>query len=50
MVSLAQTSDFDAIATLNVEAYREFAGRMSPDGWRGMETSLRAVEARAQVV
>jgi ribosomal protein S18 acetylase RimI-like enzyme len=48
MVSLAQTSDFDAIAELNVAAYREFADRMSPGGWRGMETSLRAVEARAQ--
>ena len=48
MVSLAQTSDFDAIAELNVEAYREFADCMSPDGWRGMEASLRAVEARAQ--
>ena len=48
MVSLAQTSDFDAIADLNIEAYREFANRMSPDGWRGMEASLRAVEARAQ--
>ena len=48
MVSLAQTSDFDAIAELNVEAYREFAVCMSPDAWRGMEASLRAVEARAQ--
>lgn len=48
MVSLAQASDFDAIADLNVEAYREFAGRMSPDNWRRMETSLRALEARAQ--
>ena len=48
MVSLAQASDFDAIAALNIEAYREFADYMSPDGWRGMEASLRAVEARAQ--
>lgn len=48
MVSPAQTSEFDAIADLNVEAYREFADHMSPDGWRGMEASLRAVEARAQ--
>ena len=48
MVSLAQASDFDAIAALNVEAYQEFVGRMSPDGWRGMEASVRAVEARAQ--
>lgn len=48
MVSLAKVSDFDAIADLNVEAYREFAGRMSPDRWRDMEASLRAVEARAQ--
>jgi ribosomal protein S18 acetylase RimI-like enzyme len=48
MVSLAQASDFEAIADLNVEAYREFAGRMSSDNWRRMETSLRAVEARAR--
>ena len=48
MVSLAHTSDFDAIAALNVEAYREFADRMSPDGWHGMEASLRTVEARAR--
>ena len=48
MVSPAQASDFEAIADLNVEAYREFANRMSPDGWRGMEASLRAVESRAQ--
>ena len=48
MVSLANVSDFDAIADLNVEAYREFAGRMSPDGWRGMEASLCAVQVRAQ--
>jgi ribosomal protein S18 acetylase RimI-like enzyme len=48
MVSLAKVGDFDAIAALNVEAYREFAGRMSPDGWRDMEASLRDVKARAQ--
>ena len=48
MVSLAIVSDLDAIADLNVEAYREFAVRMSPDGWRDMEASLRAIEARAQ--
>lgn len=48
MVSPAQTSGFDAIADLNVEGYREFADHMSHDGWRGMEASLRAVEARAQ--
>jgi ribosomal protein S18 acetylase RimI-like enzyme len=48
MVSLAKVGDFDAIASLNIEAYREFADCMSPDGWRGMEASLRAVETRAQ--
>lgn len=48
MVSLAKVSEFDAIANRNVEASREFADPMSPDGWRGMEASLRAVEARAQ--
>jgi ribosomal protein S18 acetylase RimI-like enzyme len=48
MVSLAQAGDFDAIAALNVESYGEFSSHMSPDGWRGMEASLRVVEARAQ--
>src|SRR4029077_1736603 len=48
MVGLARVSDLAAIADLNVEAYREFAARMSPDGWRDMEASLRAIEARAQ--
>ncbi len=48
MISLAKASDLDAIAALNVEAYREFAAHMSPDGWCGMEANLRAVEARAQ--
>lgn len=48
MVSPAQADDFDAIATLNVEAYREFANHMSPDGWSRMEANLRGVEARAQ--
>jgi ribosomal protein S18 acetylase RimI-like enzyme len=47
MVSPAQPSDFDAIAALNVEAYREFADHMSPDGWRGIAANLRGVEARA---
>jgi len=32
MVCLAHVGDFDAIAALNVEAHREFADRMSPDG------------------
>jgi len=48
VVTPAQASDFDAIAALNVEAYREFAAHMSLDGWRGMEASLRAVKERAQ--
>ena len=48
MISLATSSDFSAIADLNVTAYREFATLMSPEGWRGMEEGLRAVEARAQ--
>lgn len=48
MISPATLNDFDAIADLNVEAYREFAVHMCPDSWRGMEPSLRAVAARAQ--
>lgn len=41
MVSLVKVSDLDAIADLNVEAYREFAVRMSPEGWRDMEAEQR---------
>lgn len=48
MISLATSSDFGASVDLNVTAYREFATLMRPEGWRGMETSLRVVEARAQ--
>lgn len=47
MISVAQPADFDAIAHLNVEAFREFADRLSPDGWRGMETRVRDIEGRA---
>lgn len=50
MVCLAHVGDFDAIAALNVEAHREFADRMSPDGWHGIQASVCAVEARAQSV
>ena len=48
MVSLATADDIDAIAALNVEAYREFADRMSPDNWQKMETSIRSIEARTR--
>ncbi len=48
MINPASNSDFGAIADLNITAYQEFAAHMSPEGWRGMEESLRAVEARAQ--
>lgn len=48
MVEPATVDDFAAIANLNVEAYREFASVMTPEGWRGMEANLRAIEVRAQ--
>jgi ribosomal protein S18 acetylase RimI-like enzyme len=48
MVTAASPSDFEAIALLNVEAYREFAERMNPDNWRTMEASVRAVEPRSR--
>ena len=48
MVSLATADDIDAIAALNVEAYREFADRMTPDGWQKMEASIRSIEARTR--
>ena len=43
MISLATASDRDAIAALNVEAYREFADRMTPDNWQKMETDRKSV-------
>lgn len=48
MVKLATAGDFDAIAALNVEAYKEFADRMSANSWQKMEANLRTVESRAQ--
>ena len=48
MVHLATAGDIDAIAALNVEAYREFADRMTPDGWLKMEASIRSIEARTR--
>lgn len=46
MVSLATAGDIDAIAALNVEAYREFADRMTPGNWQKMEARIRSIEAR----
>ena len=48
MPSAAQPNNFDAIAALDVEAYREFSGRMTPDNWCRREASLRTIETRAQ--
>jgi ribosomal protein S18 acetylase RimI-like enzyme len=48
LVERANPQEFSTIGDLNVEAYREFASSMTPDGWAGMETNLRAVEARAK--
>ncbi len=48
MISLATASDLDAIAALNVEAYWEFADRMTPDNWQKMEASIRSIEARTR--
>jgi len=48
ILSPATIHDFAAIASLNVEAYREFSAHMTAEHWHGMETSIRAVEARAQ--
>ena len=48
MIRLAQPRDFDAIAALNVEAYREFADHMTRDNWQKMEASISSVESRAR--
>lgn len=48
MIRPATVRDFSAIASLNVDAYREFSVHMTAEHWYAMEASLRAVEARAQ--
>ncbi|HXT65664.1 MAG TPA: GNAT family N-acetyltransferase [Nitrospiraceae bacterium] len=48
MVRPATADDIEAIADLNVEAYREFADRMTPDNWQKMEASIRSIEARTR--
>ena len=50
MVRLATAGDIDAIAALNVEAYREFADRMTPDDWQKLEASIRSIEARTRSI
>ena len=48
MVSTATADDINAIADLNVEAYREFADCMTPDNWQKMEASIRSIEVRTR--
>ena len=48
MVSLATAGDINAFAALYVEAYREFADRMTLDNWQKMETCIRSSEARTR--
>jgi ribosomal protein S18 acetylase RimI-like enzyme len=48
-IAPAEAADFPAIAALNIEAYREFAGTMSAENWQAMQESLGAVEDRAEV-
>lgn len=47
MIDPATERDFEAIAVLNAAAFREFADRLSPEGWGAMEARVRDVASRA---
>ncbi len=47
MIDRANERDFTAIAALNAAAFVEFADRLSPEGWRGMEARVRDIAGRA---
>ena len=44
----ARPSEYRKVALLTVEAYREYAARMTPEAWAEYESDLAAVEPRAQ--
>jgi ribosomal protein S18 acetylase RimI-like enzyme len=44
----ARPQEYDEIAGLTVEAYREFARTLSPQDWMTMEANLRSVEKRGK--
>lgn len=47
-IQIAQPHHFPAIATLNIEAYREYAAYLTADAWATMQTNLGAIETLAQ--
>lgn len=44
----ALNSEFDEVASLNVEAYREYARVLTPDNWEKMQTNLANVSEIAK--
>jgi ribosomal protein S18 acetylase RimI-like enzyme len=44
----AKPQYFDAIASLNIEAYREYAQYLSDEGWIAMRSRLSAIEKVAE--
>ena len=44
----ARPGEFAEVATLNVEAYREFSRAVKPEDWGTMEANLRSIEPRAE--
>lgn len=48
MIQSALSTDYEAIADLNVRAYSEFASSLEPGGWEMMQRNLSNVQARAE--
>jgi len=49
MIEPAATTDFDAIAELNVAAYEQFAPRLADGAWLLMQKNLSNISERARV-
>jgi len=49
VIEIATSSDFEAIADLNVAAYAEFASRLHLGAWEVMQRNLRNITERAEV-
>lgn len=49
MIEIATTSDFEAIAALNVAAYEQFALHLAEESWAVMQQNLSNISERARV-
>nr|WP_242032867.1 GNAT family N-acetyltransferase [Oscillatoria sp. FACHB-1406] len=48
MIQTAKIEQFPAIAQLNIEAYRQYSDRLSPENRTTLQTNLRSVEKVAE--